>query len=92
MKMEGATMDSAQVSICRLATFHRSGFIANIVLTSQPDDERAQHNLDVGHVLYKHILRDALYLAPIGNEPRKVCSALFIKVWRTMCLTSNLIV
>jgi hypothetical protein len=92
MKMEGATMVSAQVSTCRLAASHRLGFIANIVLTSQPDDEKAQENLDIGHQLYRQLLNDALYLAAIGNEPRKVRSALYIKVWRSMCLTSNLIV
>jgi hypothetical protein len=46
-----------------------------MILTSQPDDEQAQQSLDIGHGLYRNLLYGELYLAPIGDQPRKVRSA-----------------
>lgn len=50
-------------------------------MSSQPDDEEAQENLDVGHYLYKEILNQALYAAPIGDEPKMVCVAIHKIAW-----------
>jgi hypothetical protein len=68
-------MATAPGSTCRFAAFHLSRSIANMILTSQPDDEQAQQSLDIGHGLYRNLLYGELYLAPIGDQPRKVRSA-----------------
>ncbi|KAJ9607371.1 hypothetical protein H2200_008444 [Cladophialophora chaetospira] len=38
----------------------------------QPDDERAQERMDLGHHMYVHLMDRKLYFAPIGNEDQRV--------------------
>jgi hypothetical protein len=37
-----------------------------------PNDEKQENQLDIKHHLYRLILGGQLYLAPIGENPRKV--------------------